>query len=75
MNVGVGLRFRFLVEPSSTEATASLSALLPLGGMYDVDGIGGGGDADALYPPLDRRCSVLSMALIFSSCSRSMPSR
>ena len=46
VKVGVGLRFRFLVLPSSIDATASLSALL-LEKLYDDAG-GGGGDSDAL---------------------------
>ena len=48
VNVGVGLRFRFLVLPSSTEATASLSALLLIEELYDVEATGGGGDSEAL---------------------------
>ena len=70
VKVGVGLLLRFLVLPSSTEATASLSALRL---AYEVDATGGGGDIELPFGFL--LCNVLSMARSFSSCSRRMLSK
>ena len=65
MKVGVGLRFRFLLAPSSTEATASLSARFLTAGAYDdVDATGGGGDNDGARASgwlLDIGGTVMSM--------------
>ena len=70
VKVGVGLLLRFLVLPSSTEATASLSALRL---AYEVDATGGGGDIELPFGFL--LCNVLSIARSFSSCSRRMLSK
>ena len=45
VNVGVGRRLRFLLAPSSTDATASLSARRLIELASDVDATGSGGGA------------------------------
>jgi hypothetical protein len=72
VNVGVGRRLRLRELPSSTEATASLSARrfkLPLWEDEEAMAVGGG-DAETFSWPLFRR--ELSYERSFSSCSRKM---
>jgi len=74
VNVGVGRRLRFLVEVSSTDATASLSARLFRLLVVDDDATTvGGGVAETFSCPLFRK--ELSYERNFSSCSRNIPRR
>jgi hypothetical protein len=74
VNVGVGRRLRLRELPSSTDATASLSARRFKVPPFEVEATAaGGGEAEGFNWPLV--LSELSYERSFSSCSRRMPNR
>ena len=75
VNVGVGLRLRFLEEPSSIVAIASLSALLLRVLEYEeVDATAiGGGEVETFSDPFV--LAELSYERIFSTYSHNNPNK